>query len=140
MSATFRARWATAVAGLAAWTIAVPWLAEAVGLELDVATRLEIADHVVPGAIMLAGVALLVARGGSPGNLVALGAGGVAFLTGLWISATHTPLILDAVEGAAPWDVSLVHLSAGPPILALGVWMLLRGQLFGSAPGGRREE
>ncbi len=118
----------------------MPWLAEAVGLELDVATRLEIADHVVPGAIMLAGVALLVARGGSPGNLVALGAGGVAFLTGLWISATHTPLILDAVEGAAPWDVSLVHLSAGPPILALGVWMLLRGQLFGSAPGGRREE
>lgn len=129
---SFQARWATALAGLAAWAMAVPWLAAAVGLELDVATRLEIADHVIPGLVMLAGAALLAARGGPPGSTVSVGAAGVAFLTGLWITATHVPLIPEALEGVAPWGAALVHLSAGPPILALGVWML-RSQLFGSA-------
>jgi hypothetical protein len=57
----------------------------------------------------------------------------VSFLTGLWITATHVPLIPDALEGLAPWGAVLLHLSAGPPILALGLWMLLRSQLF-SAP------
>jgi hypothetical protein len=131
--ASSQARWATALAGLAAWAIAVPWLAAAVGLELDVATRLEIADHVIPGVVMLAGAALLAMRGATPGSTVWLGAGAVAFLTGLWITATHVPLIPDALEGLAPWGAALLHLSAGPPILALGLWMLLRSQLF-SAP------
>lgn len=63
MPASSQARWATALAGLAAWAIAVPWLAAAVGLELDVATRLEIADHVIPGVVMLVGAALLAMRG-----------------------------------------------------------------------------
>jgi predicted membrane channel-forming protein YqfA (hemolysin III family) len=139
ISASFQTRWATAVAGLAAWTIAVPWLAEAIGLTLDVATRLEIADHVVPGVLVLVGVALLVTRGSPPGNKVSLYVGGVVFLSGLWITATHTPLIFDAVEGMARWDAALLHLSAGPPITALGGWMLLRSQLFGSAPGAQRD-
>jgi hypothetical protein len=135
MPASFQARWAAALVGLAAWAIAVPWLAAAVGLELDVATRLEIADHVIPGLVMLAGAALLAMRGGMPGSTVWLGAGAVAFLTGLWITATHVPLIPDALEGVAPWGAALLHLSAGPPILVLGVCMLLRSQLFGSVPG-----
>lgn len=135
MPASFQARWAAALVGLAAWAIAVPWLAAAVGLELDVATRLEIADHVIPGLVMLAGAALLAIRGSLPGSTVWLGAGAVAFLTGLWITATHVPLIPDALEGVAPWGAALLHLSAGPPILALGLWMLLRSHLFGSVPG-----
>jgi hypothetical protein len=133
--ASFQARWATALIGLAAWAIAVPWLAAAVGLELDVATRLEIADHVIPGVVMLAGAALLAMRRATPRSTVWLGVGSVAFLTGLWITATHVPLIPDALEGLAPWGAALLHLSAGPPILALGLWMLLRSQLFGSVPG-----
>jgi hypothetical protein len=140
MPASSQARWATALAGLAAWAIAVPWLAAAVGFELDVATRLEIADHVIPGLVMLAAAALLALRGGPPGSRVWLGVGAVAFLTGLWITATHVPLIPDALEGVAPWGAALLHLSAGPPILALGLWMLLRGQFFGGAPGVQREE
>jgi hypothetical protein len=63
--------------------------------------------------------------------------GGIAFLTGLWITATHVPLIPDAVDGIAPWGTALLHLSAGPPILVLGVWMLLRPQDSASAPGAR---
>jgi hypothetical protein len=134
MPATFQARWAIALAALAAWAMAVPWLAAAVGLELEVATRLEIADHVVPGVIMLAAVAVLAARGGPPGGVVRIGVSGVAFLAGLWITATHVPLIPAAIDGLAPWGAALLHLSAGPPILAVGLWMLLRGQLFGSPP------
>jgi hypothetical protein len=97
-----------------------------VGLELDVATRLEVVDHVVPGVVMLAGAAVLATRAGVAGDRVWMGAGGIAFLTGLWITATHVPLIPAAVDGLAPWGTALLHLSAGPPILVLGVWMLLR--------------
>lgn len=131
MPASLQARWAIALTALSAWAIAVPWLAAAIGLELEVATRLEIADHVVPGLIMLATAAVLAARGGpSGGGVVWIGASGIAFLTGLWITATHVPLIPQAVEGLAPWGAALLHLSAGPPILAAGLWLLLRGQLF----------
>ena len=132
--ASSQARWAIGLASLAVWAVAVPWLAASIGLELDVATRLEIADHVIPGVVMLVGAAILAVRGGPPGSVVWIGAGAVAFLTGLWITATHVPLVPAALEGVAPWGAALLHLSAGPPILGLGLWMLVRSQLYGSAP------
>ncbi len=137
MAASPQVRWAAALTGLSAWATGVPWLARAVGLELDVATRLEVVDHVVPGVVMLAGAAVLATRAGVAGDRVWMGAGGIAFLTGLWITATHVPLIPAAVDGLAPWGTALLHLSAGPPILVLGVWMLLRPQDSASAPGAR---
>ncbi len=127
MQALSQVRWSTALAGLAVWATTVPWLAEAVGLELDVSPRLEIVDHVIPGVVMLAAAALLAARGGPRGSLVWLGVAAIAFLTGFWITATHVPLIPDALDGAAPWGAALVHLSTGPPIMLLGLWLLLRG-------------
>ncbi len=102
MQALSQVRWSTALAGLAVWATTVPWLAEAVGLELDVSPRLEIVDHVIPGVVMLAAAALLAARGGPRGSLVWLGVAAIAFLTGFWIST-------------------------GPPIMLLGLWLLLRG-------------
>ncbi|MDQ3612487.1 MAG: hypothetical protein M4D85_12960 [Actinomycetota bacterium] len=126
MATSLQTRWAIALAGLAVWAAVVPWLARAVGLELDVATRLEIVDHVVPAVVMLAGAAMLATRAGAPGGRVWLGAGGIAFLTGLWITATHLPLIPDAFDSLAPWGVALLHLSTGPPILVCGLWMVLR--------------
>jgi len=126
MVTSLQARWALALAGLAVWATVVPWLAKAVGLGLEVATRLEVVDHVVPGVIMLVGAALLATGAGAPGGRVWLGAGAIAFLTGLWITATHVPLIPDALDGLAPWGAALLHLSTGPPILILGLWMVLR--------------
>lgn len=128
MLASTQARWAAALAGLAVWAITVPWLGEAVGLELDVATRLEIADHVIPGVVTLAGAALLVTRAGAPGSVIWLGAGAIAFLTGLWITSTHVPLILEALAGIAPWAPALLHFSGGPPITVLGLSMLVGSQ------------
>ena len=132
------ARWAATLAGLAFWATVAPWLAEAVGLELAVSTRLEIVDHVVPGVIMLAGAAGLATRGAVPGGLVWLGAGAIAFLVGVWITATHVPLIPAALQGGAPWGAALLHLSTGPPILVSGVWLLLRSQSPDGAPDVRR--
>lgn len=126
MRASDQFRWATVLAGFAVWATAVPWLAKTLGLELAVSTRLEVVDHVVPGVVLLAGAALLATRGDlSPADGMWLGVGSIAFLTGLWITATHIPLIPDAISGLAPWGTALLHLSAGPPILALGLWMLV---------------
>jgi len=132
MAGSLHARWAVTLAALALWAAIVPWLAAAVGLGLDVPTNLEVVDHVVPGVVALAGAALLVLLGGPRGGVAWLGAASAAFLGGLWITATHVPLIFDALEGPIPWGTALLHFSPGPPILVLGVWMLLRG--LGSAP------
>ncbi len=76
MAASPQIRWAAALTGLSAWATGVPWLARAVGLELDVATRLEVVDHVVPGVVMLGGGRSGGHRAGVPGDRVWMGAGG----------------------------------------------------------------
>lgn len=115
-----------ALLGLAAWAVAVPWLARALGLELDVSTRLEVIDHVVPGVLILAcGAAILARPGGTaPGSLPWLLASATASLAGLWIVITHVPLLPQVVDGGAPWGAALMHLSAGLPIV-VAMWMLL---------------
>lgn len=120
-----RPAWVLAV--LAAWGIAVPWAARAVGLPLDVATRLEVIDHVLPGVVVLVCCAVLLhpRAGGPPGSLRRLAVTGVALLAGLWITATHLPLLPEAVDGSSGWGPALLHLSAGPPVVARATWMLL---------------
>lgn len=120
------ARLVHALLGLAAWAVAVPWLGRALGLELDVSTRLEVIDHVVPGVLILACGATILARpgGAAPGSLPWLVASAAASLAGLWIVTTHVPLLPQALDGEAPWGAALLHLSAGLPIV-VAVWMLL---------------
>jgi hypothetical protein len=114
-----------ALAALAVWAGVVPWLARALGTELDVATRLEVVDHVVPGAIVVCCCALLLRLGRRPGSLARLGAIAVAALAGFWITATHAILVTEALDGVSPWGAALLHLSAGPPVTIIAVWMLL---------------
>ena len=117
---------ALVLAGLAAWAVAVPWLATALGLGLDVPARLEVVDHVVPGVVVVACAGILARwRRGEPGaGLGRLGACAVACLAGLWITATHLTLVPEAVDGVTAWGPALLHLSAGPPIAALALWTL----------------
>jgi hypothetical protein len=112
-----------ALAALAAWAMAVPWFARAVGAELDVPARLEMTDHVVPGAVVLVCCAVLAAPAG---ELVRLGMLGVAALAGFWITATHAVLLPEAIDGISPWPAALLHLSAGAPVTVLALWLLLR--------------
>jgi hypothetical protein len=116
-----------ALGALALWAITVPWLARAAGLALDVPTHLEVIDHVVPGVIVLGCCAALVhpVATGPPGSLLRLGVTAVACLSGFWITATHATLLPEAVDGISPWGTALLHLSAGPPITVLALWMLL---------------
>ncbi len=115
---------------LGALSILPPYLGPVIGLELDVAAKVEVVDHVVTGVViavcgMLA--ALLARRDeelayGAP----ALGLTGVCFLGGLWQVATHAPLVVDAGGPATPWDTVLLHSMAGPVIVALALWLTLR--------------
>jgi hypothetical protein len=118
-------RGAAALAALAAWAAAVPWLARAAGAELDVSTRLEVIDHVVPAAVVLACCAVLTRPGAGPGALARLVALAVAVLAGFWITVTHLTLVPEALDGVSPWGAALLHLSAGPPIMLLALWMLV---------------
>jgi hypothetical protein len=112
----------------AAWAVVVPYVADALGLELDVAASTEVIDHVVPGVLAAGLGAVLFGDARRAGQLPWLLAAGAAFLTGFWITATHVPLLLEAADGASPWGASLVHLSAGPPVaLVAGRMLLLRG-------------
>jgi hypothetical protein len=119
-------RGAAALAALAAWAAAVPWLARAAGQELDVSTRLEVIDHVVPGAVVLACCALLLRPGAAaPGSLARMVPVAIAILAGFWITVTHITLVPEALDGVSPWGAALLHLSAGPPIMLLALWMLV---------------
>lgn len=129
-SSGLNVRWEVLLGFLGAWSIAVPFAARAVGLHLNVARRLEIADHVLPGIAIACAVTLLILarRGSTPNAWMAPLALGIVFLGGLWITATHVPLIFQAADGrpGAPWDASIFHSLWGPPIAFVSVWLLWR--------------
>ena len=118
----------TALVVLSAWSAVPPYLGPALGLELDVSSTVEAVDHLVPGLVALAGssVAWSLARRGQADGLLALGALGVTALAGLWETASHVPLLLDAGDSRAPWDAVLLHATVGPPVVALSVWLIVR--------------
>lgn len=130
-----RTQFALGVVG--ALSILPPYVGPVVGLELDVRAKVEFVDHVVPGLVvavcgMLA--ALLTRRGEvAEGALVLVGLTGACFLAGLWQTVTHVPLVLEGGTPATPWDSVVLHSTAGPVILALALWLVLRAPAEDSA-------
>lgn len=102
-----------------AWAMAVPYVAEAVGLRLEVERRIEVIDHVIPGLVAAFG-AFALARG------LELPGSALIFLSGLFITTAHAPLIPDMSTGVAAVAPATLHLTAGPPILLMGVRFLVR--------------
>lgn len=88
--------------------------------------QLEFVDHVVPGTVVVVVslLALLTAwRRVSSRPLFA--AGLTIVVAGLWMDATHAPLVLQATRGEAPWGATAHHSLPGLAVLALGVsWCL----------------
>jgi hypothetical protein len=123
------ARAATVLAATGAWTVVVPYLAKALGLDVDVPDAVEIVDHVVPGAaVTAAGLYLraIARRGPWPASPSAPFAAGLCLLAGFWVLATHVPLLGDAAEDRVGWDAAVWHSISALPIVALALWCVLR--------------
>jgi hypothetical protein len=120
---------ATMLAAIGAWTIAAPYIGNALGYDVNVRAIIEFVDHVVPGAIVVAAALVLrklALRGRLAGQAFALLASGVAFLAGFWVFATHLPLVQDAANSRLPWDAALWHSIAALPIVGLAIWFVVR--------------
>ncbi len=137
-SRSVEVRGTIALALLGAWTIVIPYLGRALGLEVKVPARVEVVDHVIPGALvaMAALYLIMLARRTSlAGAQTALLAGGVCFLAGFWVLSTHVPLLADAAgSSSASWAAALWHSSTAVPIVVLALWFVLRSS---SADPGR---
>ena len=91
--------------------------------ELDTARSAEIADHVVPGLLVLVAVGLvfLAHRRGQLGGMAFLTAGLAILLAGIWMASTHVPLLNQASRGEAPWGGSIYHSATAFLVLGVGV-------------------
>ncbi len=114
-----------------------PYIGPPLGLELNVAAKVEVVDHVVTGVVVAVcgTLAALLARRDEElaHGAAALGLTGLCFLAGLWQVATHAPLVADGGGRATPWDTVLLHSVAGPVIVALALWLTLRAPAGESA-------
>ena len=93
------------------------------GPKLNVAAATEVADHTIPAVfVVLASVvgSLAGRRAQGPGAL-RLMAGMVVVLSGLWMLATHLPLVAQAARDEAPWPATIYHTSSALAVFGLGL-------------------
>lgn len=112
-----------AVAGLLIGACAA--LPAYVGPRLDIARRVEIVDHVVPGLVVVAVSAAVLAatRRTDLSDTSLLVAALVVLLAGLWMAATHLPLVVQAARHEAPWGATLYMSASAAIVVLLGlVW------------------
>jgi len=116
-------RW-LAVAGLivAAWAALPRFFTPA----LDTDNLVELVDHVVPGLVVFAvclGAVLVQRQPGRGGNQLFLG-GLVLVLAGLWMVATHLPLVAQAMRDEAPWAGTIYHSASALSVFGFSlIWM-----------------
>lgn len=112
---------------VALWALLPPYS----GPELATEMRVEIADHVVPSVLMivLSVAALVRSRRAGPGSesgsfMLIVGLG--ILLAGLWMVATHVPLVAQARRGEVPWGTAGYHTAPGLAVMLLGLaWTAL---------------
>ena len=93
------------------------------GPKLNVAASTEVVDHVIPAiVVLLCSVVAIFAgrRATGPGSTRFLAGMGV-LLAGLWMMATHLPLVAEARRGDAPWVATIYHTSAALAVFGLGL-------------------
>lgn len=130
--------------GLAAglWAVLPPYS----GPPLNTAEVVEVVDHVVPGVVLVAlstGMLALTRRAARPGAAMFV-AGLVVLLAGIWMTATHLPLVAQATDGLAPVGAVVYHTLPGLAITVLGlVWVAAHwadaGETDGGGPEGRTQ-
>ena len=107
----------------AVWSILPPYIGPLLDLRLGVSSAREIIDHAVPGGLAVVW-SLLAFAGIVELPAVALYTG--CALSGLWITLTHISPLLDAGDPGHPWGAVLLHSTAGPMLLGVAMWMVLR--------------
>lgn len=96
--------------------MAAPYVARPLGLVLDVRPIVEIVDHLLPGgAVVVAAIlSVVTARRWFLVSMVVVAAG-------LWMTASHLPLLVQAGNGEADLAAAVFHTVPGMVILVLGV-------------------
>ncbi len=98
------------------------------GPKLNVSASAEVVDHIIPAVfVVLASVVAILAgrRAQGPGAL-RLMAGMVVLLAGLWMLATHLPLVAQATRDEAPWPATIYHTSSALAVFGLGLlWSVI---------------
>ncbi|MDQ6928768.1 MAG: hypothetical protein M3159_08945 [Actinomycetota bacterium] len=93
--------------------------------DLNVAESREVADHVVPAilVITLSAVALVLARRGAAPAMFMFVAGLAVCLAGLWMVATHVPLVAQAARAdpGVTWAATTWHSAAAAAVAILGI-------------------
>ncbi len=105
--------------GVALWASLPQWS----GPKLNVAASTEVVDHIVPAVlVVLASIVGVLAgrRPQGPGGLRLI-AGMTVLLAGLWMMATHIPLVAEATRDEAPWPATIYHTSAALAVFGLGL-------------------
>ncbi len=93
------------------------------GPKLNVEPAKEVADHIIPAAVVLVAalVGIMVGRRSRGPGAVRFMAGMGVLLAGLWMMATHLPLVAEALRGEAPWPATIYHTSAALAVFGLGL-------------------
>jgi hypothetical protein len=108
--------------GVAVWAS----LPQYSGPRLNVSASKEFADHIIPAIlVVLASIVGIMAgrRPQGPGALRLI-AGMTVLLAGLWMMATHIPLLLQTMRGgpdAASWPATIYHFSSALAVFGLGL-------------------
>lgn len=82
----------------------------------------EIVDHPLPALAVLA-VAAWAARVRRPDETRLFVGGLIIALAGIWMTAAHAPLVVQAVQGQVRWTAAIHHTLPGLATLLLGgIW------------------
>ncbi len=115
---------------LGAISVAPPYVGPPLGLELDVASNVELVDHVIAGGIVVV-FSLLAAWLLRQGRIaadspVAMGAIALSVLGAVWQTTSHVPLLLDGGGPQTPWGTVLFHSVPGPIVTVVALALLWR--------------
>ena len=101
------------------WAALPRWVTPAI----NTSDRAEFADHVVPSIVLITVsiVTLVVLQRSTGPSSVMFLAGLVLVLAGLWMVATHVPLVAQATRDEAPWPATLYHSASALTVLLFGI-------------------
>lgn len=111
---------------LAVWLAATPYVAPAFGFTLTLDPLVEVVDHVVPGVVVVAAcaTALLLRRRPSAAYAFTIAAA-LSMLGGLWATATHVPLLVQARQGLVTWGAAFFHSTPGVVLMVVALLALV---------------